>query len=194
MSRLFLVVSLTVWRAEKLESLLQRLQRSVKVAQKDGLGSCMQSFIKDPMGYGWPVFWAVTRRVSLVVVGTCGCTPFLQTAYPAVVLDELLWWVVANFQNFWDRQVPQYPLPIFANIIVMPIVDLLHFIPVLVKVIVLGATAYPWYEDGGTAPGLLVMSTIAWTGHNCHMLKTTALDDLPESCRAWWQARQAGGF
>lgn len=190
---LFLASSLMVWRAEKLESLLQRMQRSVKVAQTEGVGKCLSSFFRDPYAYGWPVFWGISRRVALVVVASCGVAPFMQSAYPAVVLDECLWWVVANFQGFWDRKVTNYPVPAVVNIIVLPLLDLLHFLPVLVKVFFLGLTAYPFYDKAGVAPGLLVASAFAWTAHNLHMLYTTVFLDLPESARALWAARHGEG-
>lgn len=191
LKHLFLAASLAVWRAEKLESLLQRMQRSVNEVKRTGAASIMSGFVKDPIGYGWPVFWGITRRVALVVVGSCGCIPFLQTAFPAVVLDECLWWVVANAQNLWDRKVCSIPAAV--NILVMPLVDLLHFIPVLMKVFFLGLTAYPYYDGASVAPGLLVACAFAWTAHNCHMLYTTLFLDLPDSARALWAARQGGG-
>lgn len=184
---LLLALSLIVWRAEKLESLLQRMQRSVKFVQGQGLGSSLGGLARDPMGYGWPAAWGVSRRIALVSISSFGCVPFMQTAYPAVVLDEASYWFVASASNLWERKVSSVPMVV--NIVLLPIADLVHFIPVIVKVLLLGLTVYPSYAS----PGFLVASALAWTAHNLHVVYTTLVLDVPESARQLWAARNQGG-
>lgn len=184
-----LLVALAVWRAEKLESLIQRMQRSVSITKSTGLGPSLKNMLADPWGWAWPAFWGVTRRFALIAISVIGCGPFLQTTFPAVVLDECLWWVLAKFQDLWSRKLTGVP-PVF-DVVVLPILDLLHFLPVIAKVCMLALLEYPVYEAAGSSGTLLVISAMAWTAHNCHTLYTTVCVDVPESVQQLMAARRA---
>mmetsp|Transcript_70863 Transcript_70863/g.220137 ORF Transcript_70863/g.220137 Transcript_70863/m.220137 type:complete len:281 (+) Transcript_70863:73-915(+) len=182
---LAILVALTVWRAEKLESTLQRMQRSVGVIRASGVGLALSSATADPVGWVWPAFWGVARRLALVAIGSFGTAPFLLVAFPAVVFDECLWWLLAKAQDLWSRKVCS--LPAAVDVVVLPLVDLVHFLPVLSRVFLL---AVFHYADHGS--GLLVLCALAWTAHSCHTLYTTVFVDVPDSARQLWAASSMG--
>eukprot|EP00928_Gymnodinium_smaydae_P086789 TRINITY_DN71216_c0_g1_i1.p1 TRINITY_DN71216_c0_g1~~TRINITY_DN71216_c0_g1_i1.p1 ORF type:complete len:329 (-),score=58.16 TRINITY_DN71216_c0_g1_i1:8-916(-) len=185
-----LVSSLTVWRAEKLESLIQRMQRSAGAIRADGAGGALMQGFKDPFGYLWPALWGSGRRAAQIPISTFGSVLFVQTAFPAVAFDEFLWWATAKLQGLFDRHVRA--LPAVVDIIVLPLVDLLHLVPVIVKVFLLGILEYPGRGDSMGHSVLLSVCALAWTAHNCHIFYTTGFVDVPESARQLWAARGAG--
>mmetsp|Transcript_116443 Transcript_116443/g.324498 ORF Transcript_116443/g.324498 Transcript_116443/m.324498 type:complete len:285 (-) Transcript_116443:45-899(-) len=182
-----LVAAVAVWRAEKLESLLQRLQRSSDVIRAAGFSQAVSLAASDPYAWVWPAFWGVARRLALVAVSSFGSVPFMLVAFPAVVLDECLWWLLATVQDLWSRKV--FALPAAVDVVILPLVDLLHFVPVLVRVLLLGIWHYPGY---GETSWLLVVSALAWTAHNCHTFYTTVFLDVPEQARQLLTAAAAG--
>jgi len=185
-----IMAALAVWRAEKLESLLQRIQRSAGVIAVTGFGQCLKSGLADPGIWFWPGFWGSVRRFALVAIASFGHAPFVRIALPAVVLDEFLWWALSKTQDLWTRKVCS--LPTAVDLLVLPILDLLHFLPVVTKVFLLGIMEYPAYDSPGAYPLTLVVCALAWTAHNCHTLHSTVFVDLPEIARQLWAARNMG--
>lgn len=186
------LLALAIWRAEKMESLVQRVQRSAGEARQRGLPGCCRLVFTDPMGYAWPAVWGSTRRMALIVVSGCGCVPFLRTTFPTVVLDEFLWYIRSKASDLWSRKV--CGLPLFVDLLVLPAVDIVHLVLMLVKVFLLGLLAYPAYAvPDSSVGGLLMLCTMAWTAHNCHVVYTTVCLDMYESARALWAARGGGG-
>jgi hypothetical protein len=184
MRRSALLVSLALWRADKLEDLGRRMQRSVRVIQSDGFATALQQSISDPYGYLWPALWGSGRRVALVAIASFGCVPFIRTAFPAVVLDEFLNFAVAKVQRLIDQKVVS--LPAAVDLVMVPLADLVHFIPVIVHISLLGICEYPSYERGG----LLAFCAFAWTMHNCHLVYST-LSEVPVNLQIIW-AGQGG--
>lgn len=190
LKHLLLQLSLFVWRAEKLESLLQRMQRSVGVVKREGT-QCLTNFAHDPKAYAFDPVWGCTRRVALIAISSFGCAPFVTTTYPTVVLDESLWWMTATLNDTCDRflQKRNASIPIWVSLIVMPVMDQLHFIPVILQVLLLGLTVYPYTTSAGLLSGVLSLSAVAWSVHNCNLLYHTIIVDVPENTRQWWAAR-----
>lgn len=62
--------ALCIWRAEKVEVLLQRLQRSAKIVESDGIGSSLKKSFAEPFSWFWPGFWGSARRFALIAVST----------------------------------------------------------------------------------------------------------------------------
>lgn len=184
--RLALLVSLTLWRADKLEDLCRRMQRSVKVVQSDGLASALQQSVTDPYGYLWPALWGSGRRAALVAVASFGCVPFLRTAFPAVILDEFLNFAVAKVQRFIDQKVVS--LPPALDLVVVPLADLVHFAPGMIHIVLLALCEYPAYERGG----LLALCALTWTAHNCHLVYCT-LNDVPTNLQIVWAGAGQNG-
>ncbi|CAJ1459547.1 unnamed protein product, partial [Effrenium voratum] len=112
-----------------------------------------------------------------------GYGAFVRAALPAVVFDECLWWLVSKSQDLFARKV--CALPMTLDLVVLPFLDFLHMVPVITKVLLLGLLVYP---DHDQYPFLLVTCALAWTGHNCHMAKTTLLEDLPEQLTQLWSS------
>lgn len=181
--RVFLLLSLTVWRAEKLGNLLERMQRSVGEVKRVGIASGLSQSVSDPFGYLWPALWGSSRRIAPVCISSFGSAPFLRTAFPAVIVDEFLWFALSKIQGTVDRHV--IGVPMFLDVVVLPIVDLLHLVPVIVQVLFLGLFEYPECEIGGR-PIFLTVCAFAWTAQNLHIAYTTALVDVPESARQLW--------
>jgi len=188
--RFCLALSLFVWRAEKLESLMQRMQRAAGHVKADGVGPLLSQMTHDPFAAIWPVTWGLTRRIALVAISSFGYIPFVQTVYPTVLLDEALWWTFAKVNDIWSRRVCCLP-PVF-DLVILPIVDLLHLLPVVVKVFLLGILAYPVYDAPAGSSLFLVFCAIAWTGHNCHVVYNTLFVDIPESTKQLWAAWRSG--
>eukprot|EP00933_Yihiella_yeosuensis_P046165 TRINITY_DN41650_c0_g1_i1.p1 TRINITY_DN41650_c0_g1~~TRINITY_DN41650_c0_g1_i1.p1 ORF type:complete len:294 (+),score=52.23 TRINITY_DN41650_c0_g1_i1:64-945(+) len=189
--RLCLLAALAIWRAEKLESLLQRLQRSAGIIQAKGFGPCVKSAIADPYGWIWPPFWGIFRRFALIVISTTGYAPFVRAVLPATVFDEFLWYAMSQTQDLCARKL-KTSTPVVVDVLVLPILDLLHFLPVLSKVALIAVLEYPLYDAPGSYPLVLACCALAWTAHNCHQLYTTVWHDLPESARQMWEARSGG--
>eukprot|EP00932_Pfiesteria_piscicida_P012860 SRR837773.24306.p2 GENE.SRR837773.24306~~SRR837773.24306.p2 ORF type:complete len:150 (-),score=29.16 SRR837773.24306:78-527(-) len=131
--RWLLLLGLAFWRAEKMQSLLERLKRVRGSAKSVGLGRAIGNVLTDPMGWSWPGFWGVARRLSLIVVSSCGCSEFMLYVFPAVAMDEFLWWAMAEAQN-WQISRRGAPLPIAVDMICQ-ILDQLHFVPVITRVL-----------------------------------------------------------
>mmetsp|Transcript_52 Transcript_52/g.64 ORF Transcript_52/g.64 Transcript_52/m.64 type:complete len:285 (+) Transcript_52:170-1024(+) len=184
--RLAVAMALTLWRAEKLESLLQRLKRSTKAVKTLGLRVCLKKAVVNPKAWVWSPFWAVSRRVALVLISTCGCIPFLRTAFPAVALDEFLTAAVAQAQDFVNKRLVS--LPLVFSIVIAPLIDLIYFIPGALQVVLLGFHGYATYEIAPVMMYMLIGSTIAWTGHNLNCIHTTLCLDVPDQFRQWWAA------
>mmetsp|Transcript_29267 Transcript_29267/g.59041 ORF Transcript_29267/g.59041 Transcript_29267/m.59041 type:complete len:165 (+) Transcript_29267:329-823(+) len=163
------------------------MQRSAQAVRAAGLGEALKSAVADPMGWLWPPFWGIVRRMALVIVASCGSAPFLLLAFPSVALDECLWWVLATAQDLFTRKVCAVPMAV--DIIVLPLLDLVHFLPVLSRIFFLAVFHLPYYSDGMT--WWLVISALAWTAHNCHTFYSTAILDVPEQARQLWAARSA---
>lgn len=185
-----LLAAITLWRAEKLESLFQRMQRSVSAVRALGPLTSLQRALADPGTWLWPPFWGIVRRVALVAIASFGCVPFVLVALPSVVLDEGLWWALAWFQDLWCRKV--CALPDAVVLLVLPLADLVHFIPVLVRVFLLAIFEYPGYEASAVSPLLLTVCALAWTAHNCHTVYTTLCVDLPDTARSLYAAARMG--
>eukprot|EP00927_Polykrikos_kofoidii_P046828 TRINITY_DN40956_c0_g1_i1.p1 TRINITY_DN40956_c0_g1~~TRINITY_DN40956_c0_g1_i1.p1 ORF type:complete len:294 (-),score=39.72 TRINITY_DN40956_c0_g1_i1:77-958(-) len=180
-----LQIALVIWRAEKLESLLLRMERSANVVKQDGLGNAIVSSFKDPYGYLWPPIWGIGRRAAQIYVSSAATLPFLHLAFPIVAADESLWWLLDRLRGFVDRKI--YRLPMVVDIVILPVVDLLHFVPVIVTVFILAIQHLPEYQSSGTTYPLVLSScALAWTVHNCHLFYTSALVDVPQSARDLW--------
>lgn len=174
-SRCAVLIAVGVWRADKIQSLLERLQRSFGVTKEVG-GSAVRMAAGDPGGWIWTPFWAIFRRVALVTVSSMGYDAFIFTAFPAVALDEFCWWVTAKAVDTWKRKICD--LPLWFELVVLPVVDLVHFLPTLFRILLLAIAEYP---NDAAVPhqAILVVSALAWSGHNFHKLYTTACVDLP---------------
>ncbi|CAK9071834.1 unnamed protein product [Durusdinium trenchii] len=173
-----------IWRAEKVEILLQRMQRSVTIVQNHGLGSSLKNSFSEPFTWFWPGFWGSARRLALLVVSSVGYGSFVRVVLPAVVFDECLWWLTTKTQDLFTRKV--CALPMVLDLVVLPFLDFLHLVPVMTKVALMALLVY---SDHDQCPILLVISALAWTGHNCHLTKTTLLEDLPDQLWQLWQSR-----
>eukprot|EP00439_Symbiodinium_sp_Y106_P074588 s675_g14.t1 len=165
-----------IWRAEKVETLLQRMQRSANVVKDTGLGGCIKNGFAEPWDWLWPGLWGSFRRFALVGYGS-----FVRAALPAVVFDECLWWIVIKCQDAFARKV--CALPMTLDLVILPFIDFLHMVPVITKVLLLGVLEYPQNTE---YPALLILCAMAWTGHNCHMAYTQLFVDLPEQARQLW--------
>lgn len=175
-----------IWRAEKVETLLQRIQRSTNVVKDAGLGGCIKNGFAEPWDWLWPGLWGSFRRFALVAVSSVGYGSFVRAALPAVVFDECLWWIVTKSQDAFARKVCSLPLTI--DLVILPFIDLLHMVPVITKVLLLGVLEYPQNTE---YPALLILCAMAWTGHNCHMAYTQLFVDLPENTRQLWADRKS---
>mmetsp|Transcript_58875 Transcript_58875/g.137550 ORF Transcript_58875/g.137550 Transcript_58875/m.137550 type:complete len:285 (+) Transcript_58875:114-968(+) len=184
--RYALAMALMLWRAEKLESLLQRMKRSTKALKTSGFKLCFTKALASPKLWIWSPFWAISRRVALVAISTFGCIPFVRTAFPAVALDEFLNVVVAQAQDVVNRKV--VTLPLVFSIGVAPLLDLIYFFPGALQVVLLGCDGYARYEVPTPMAYALIASTVAWTGHNCNLVHTTLCVDVPDALRQWWAA------
>lgn len=174
-SRCAAQIAVGLWRADKIESLLVRLQRSFSEANQVG-GNAVRMAVGDPGGWIWTPFWAIIRRVALVTVSSIGYDAFIFTAFPAVALDEFCWWMTAKSVDTWKRNISD--LPLWFELVVLPVVDLAHFLPTLFRIIMLAIVEYP--NDAALShQAMLVVSALAWSGHNFHKLYTTACVDLP---------------
>eukprot|EP00435_Cladocopium_sp_Y103_P011347 s435_g2.t4 len=161
--------------ADKVEILFQRLQRSVKIVKSSGIGVSLKSSFAEPFSWFWPGFWGSARRFALIAVSYVGYGAFVRSALPAVVLDECLWWLLSKTQDLFTRKV--CALPMILDLVLLPFLDYLHMVPAIFKVALLAFMVYPDHEQ---SPVLLVLCALAWTGHNCHVTKSTLLEDLPE--------------
>lgn len=184
---LALMLALTIWRAEKMESLLQRIQRSAGEIKKNSASHIFTSSCKDPGTWVWPPVWGIARRLALISIASFGCVPFVLTAFPSVVLDECLWWALAKVQDLWSRKVCSFPA--VFDFILFPLLDLIHFVPVFTNVLLLGLVSYAEYSPPGIPAYLLIVCAFAWTAHNVHTIYTTLCVDLPDSARQLWAAR-----
>lgn len=173
-----------IWRADKVEILFQRLQRSVKIVKSSGIGVSLKSSFAEPFSWFWPGFWGSARRFALIAVSYVGYGAFVRSALPAVVLDECLWWLLSKTQDLFTRKV--CALPMILDLVLLPFLDYLHMVPAIFKVALLAFMVYPDHEQ---SPVLLVLCALAWTGHNCHVTKSTLLEDLPEQLSQLWQSR-----
>jgi len=182
-----LLTAVAIWRAEKFESLLQRMQRSVGVLQQTGFSEVLRKAGQDGTGWVWAPVWAIARRVALITVSSFGCTPFVSKVLPAVVMDEFLWWALAQFQGMLGKAgISTHAV---FDTIVFPLLDVAHFLPVLIRVFLLGAIDYQTFRTTPFCQAVLAMSAFCWTGHNCHSLYSTLFQDLPESARQLWAYR-----
>eukprot|EP00931_Biecheleriopsis_adriatica_P060353 TRINITY_DN36236_c0_g1_i2.p1 TRINITY_DN36236_c0_g1~~TRINITY_DN36236_c0_g1_i2.p1 ORF type:complete len:279 (-),score=43.59 TRINITY_DN36236_c0_g1_i2:44-880(-) len=179
-----ILLAVIMWRAEKIETLFQRVKRSAGIVKANGLGHCLKNGFSDPWNWMWPGSWGAFRRFALVAVSTLGYNSFVSKAFPAVVFDELLWWAFCKLQDIFSRKVAE--LPMSVSLVLLPLLDTLHMIPALVKVVLLAIMEYPLHDS---YPLLLPICAFAWTGHNCHMVYTTVLVDLPEHVQQLWAAR-----
>eukprot|EP00929_Paragymnodinium_shiwhaense_P069191 TRINITY_DN34903_c0_g1_i1.p1 TRINITY_DN34903_c0_g1~~TRINITY_DN34903_c0_g1_i1.p1 ORF type:complete len:290 (-),score=54.94 TRINITY_DN34903_c0_g1_i1:372-1241(-) len=186
-----LLLSLTIWRADKLHSLLQRAQRSVGVIKAEGPGTALKNAVSDVSDYAWPGIWGLGRRAANITISALGCVPFVKCALPAVVMDECLWYVLSKSQDLFGRKVMQLP-PVF-DVLILPILDLLHFIPVMCQVFYLAIFEYPDYDISGTSKLILVLCALSWTGHNCNIFYTSACMDIPENASQLWAGNSGAG-
>mmetsp|Transcript_26625 Transcript_26625/g.48796 ORF Transcript_26625/g.48796 Transcript_26625/m.48796 type:complete len:285 (-) Transcript_26625:110-964(-) len=184
--RYAVTMALMLWRAEKLESLLQRMKRSTKALKTHGLRTCVAKALSSPKLWIWSPFWAMFRRVALLAISTFGCVPFVRTAFPAVALDEFLSAVVAQVQDLVNKWI--VTLPLVFSIGVAPLLDLIYFFPGAIQIILLGCNGYMRYDVPPAMATALVVSTVAWTGHNCNLVHTTLCIDVPDALRQWWAA------
>jgi len=169
-----LLLALAFWRAEKMESLLQRTQRACMHAKVVGLGPGIRNGLADPIGWLWPAFWGISRRLALVVVSSFGCSSFLLVVFPAVVFDEFSWWAVAEAQNWWLRRGNTLSPVVDIS---CQVLDQLHFVPVITRVFFLAVWEYPEVD------ALLTVCALMWTGHNCHTIYNAFVNELPASAR-----------
>ena len=174
-SRCASLIAVGLWGANKIESLLLRLQRGFSATKEAG-GSAVRMAAGDPRGWIWTPFCAALRRVALVAVSSIGYDAFIFTAFPAVALDEFCWWMTARCVDSWKRKVCD--LPLWFELVVLPVVDLIHFLPTLFRILLLAMVEYP--SDAAVPhQAMLVVFALAWSGHNFHRLYTTACVDLP---------------
>lgn len=188
---LFLQLSLCVWRAEKLESLLQRMQRSAGVAKREGT-TCIKSLFDDPKAYAFDPVWGCTRRLALIAISSFGFVPFVYTTYPTVLFDESLSWVTMKLNDLCERflQKRGSSVPIWVSFVLMPVLDQLHFIPVIIQIFFLAVSDYPYYTSPGVHSTLLFLCAVAWTVHNINLFYHAVFMDLPENVGQWWEARK----
>merc|ERR1712232_1015228 len=122
--------SLAVWRAEKLDSLMKRMQKTAEKVSGQGIGNFTFLCFRDPWGFAKPEVWAVVRRGALVALATIGCVPFIRVAFPACVLDESLKYVSMMALDVWERRVarrlPFLSVPMPVSILLLPIFEVLH--------------------------------------------------------------------
>lgn len=176
-----LLAALAVWRAVKLEELLQRMQRSVGVVKVTGFAPAFHNAIHDPVGWIWSPVWGISRRLALVVLTSLGCGPFVSVALPAVALDEFLSWALAQLQHLMGKT--GYDAPAVVTLIVFPIIDMAHFIPAISRVLLLGIFDYPEYNTTWNCQVLLVASALASTVHSCHAVYSTVCVEIPDMAR-----------
>lgn len=154
--RLALFVALTVWRAEKLESLLQRADRAAS-----SLGA----------PYLWctdgATLWGLSRRAAVVVVCSCGSGPFLKIAFPAVVIDEFLEWCISEVKAIRIRPevTVEDKIPKLVGVLIS-LFDMGHLAFMIVNVFAL-VLEYPVYSQAN--PIVLTSCAIMWTCHNLHL-------------------------
>eukprot|EP00434_Breviolum_minutum_P004168 symbB.v1.2.003674.t2/scaffold175.1/size369221/30 len=157
-------LAVCIWRADKMETLFQRMQRSVKIIQSSGVGVSLKNSLAEPWSWFWPGFWGSARRFALIAVSYLGYGSFVRSALPAVVFDECLWWLLSKTQDLFSRKagvcVP-HDLRLGA-----------------LTVFLLAFFAYP---DHDQYPILLVTSALAWTGHNCQLLSYFQGVKLPDA-------------
>lgn len=181
-----LIASLSLWRAEKIENLVQRVQRSATyVRECGGVGHVWGSVCRDPYGWLWPPFWGIVRRFALVAVSSFGCEPFARVAFPAVVVDELLQTALAKGEEVWTSRV-RAPPAVVSNL-VLPVLSVGHFVPVIWQVGLLAFVEYPVYNhpsgDASCLPAVLALAAFCWTLHNLHTTYVTVFRDVPDSAR-----------
>jgi len=174
----FLQLSMAVWRAEKFESTMVRLARSVQRVKEQGVGTTLQRAASDPMENAKPTLWGIGRRVALIVISSCGFAPFMQFVFPTILADEFLCWLGASLSGFMARWL-KWNVPVKFDMVVIPIFDLCHFIPVLIKVAMLALLIFSDYS-AVMRWELYVVSGLAWTAHNCHLLYSQVFVELPE--------------
>lgn len=181
-----LLLALGIWRADKFETLLQRMQRSATVCSSVGAGAAIKSGFVDPAGWVWPAVWGIGRRLALVAISSFGCTPFLRTVFPATIMDEFLWWALAGFQNRLSKRGVEFPKVV--DVILIPLLDTLHLLPVLTRVALLALYEYPQLDALGSRQAALCVSALAWSGHNAHTMYSVLFADLPETASQLWTA------
>mmetsp|Transcript_64091 Transcript_64091/g.177161 ORF Transcript_64091/g.177161 Transcript_64091/m.177161 type:complete len:174 (-) Transcript_64091:71-592(-) len=159
-----------IWLAEQLENMLQRMQRCMRSLRSGG-GRTLRLTLNDPMGWIWTPSWAIARRVALLIAPTLGVAPFLHTLFPAVVMDNFLGWVQTSVENLLSRK--GLGLPMSVSTLVVPLLDTLHFLPVLTRVVVLALVEYPRLDAPVSRQAMLSVSSLVWTGHNVHTLYDT---------------------
>lgn len=170
-----LLLALAFWRAEQMQSLLERTKRACANTKSVGFGRAIGNALANPIGWSWPGFWGIARRVALVAVSSCGCSAFMLTVFPAVALDGFLWWVLAEAQNKYSKRGGKAVPP--AVDMVCQIIDRLHFVPVITRVFFLGIAEY------SQVSWPLTVCALAWTGHNCHAWHNAVCNELPETFR-----------
>lgn len=174
-----LQVSLAVWRAEKVESLLLRVRRSADSIHSEGIEQSLASARFDAL----PAIWGSGRRIALVVMSSLGCVSFAQVALPAVVIDEFLSDFMGKAQDHISRKF--MPLPSWFEILIMPIADLSHFVPAVCKVVFLAAVVCPTHEHYSL---VLTLAAAAAAVHNCYTVYYT-LVDIPDTLRQLLRSR-----
>lgn len=192
---LALAAALAVWRAEKLDSLLKRMQKTVVKVRGQGTGQFVVLCVRDPWGFAKPEVWSVVRRGALAALATIGCVPFVRVAFPACVLDEGLKYVTMTALDVWERRVARYltflSVPMPVSILLLPVMEVLHCGLMAVKMLLLGILTYPLYERPGANPGLLVACTVFASIHNYQCLDGL-IRQIPESAEQIWQVLRGG--
>jgi hypothetical protein len=185
---LWIVVSLTLWQADKVHELLQRLIRY--------RGDIPANIASNPVGYSTSVAWGISRRVVVLVISTCGCVPFLKHAYPAIVLDDVCDWAWTKVEDSWNRKLGNIcPIPMMVSLVLVPAFRFLRLLLLFVQLLLLGITAYPYYTSSFEASAVLVVSALAWT----YFLWTKICDDwygdngVLTNAKMFWQLRFGGG-
>lgn len=194
--RIALAGALAVWRAEKLDSFMKRIQRTAQDVRRQGAADFLSCCVRDPWGFARPEVWGLVRRAALAALGTIGSVPFLRMAFPACVLDECLKYVLTTAVDVWERRVARHfsslSVPMFVNLLLLPIIDMLHCGLMSIKMLLLGVLTYPLYDAPGVNSGFLVTCTILASIHNYGCLDSV-IRPLPEFAELMWQAMRGQG-
>merc|ERR1712194_287303 len=119
-----------------------------------------------------PPVWAIARRFAPVMISSVGSGPFLFVAFPSIVLDEFLLWMLDKVQGKWGNDLS-------GGFILL--LNLLHFLPVFARVLFLGLFSYADYEVPGVPAFVLMVCAFVWTGHNVYTMEPLLCNDLPEA-------------